>query len=458
MPKSIKHLSTLIVLLFLFQLAWSCLPCSAQAGQAVSSPPALDAKVRSEIAGKVGELLTTLYIFPGKAVEMKALLDRKLGSGGYDNLADANLFARTLTEDLRSVSKDLHLRVLCNPELVKRIRAQESQGAEEREKERRAALERERRDNFGFRKLELLDGNIGYLDLRSFSGLREAGETAVAAMNFLSNAGAVIIDLRRNGGGSPAMIQLISSYFLGDYTYLNSFENRGENTFQQFWSLPYVPGKSMFDKDLYILTSRNTFSAAEEFTYNMKNLKRAALVGETTGGGAHPGGLRIVNDDFLVWIPTGRAVNPITKTNWEGAGIAPDIAVDQDKALDKARVAALEKMIKTAPDETARAGLAWALNALKAKLEPASVEEAVLRPCLGRYAEGEIALENGQIVVSAQGQKIKMIPLSPTYFVPADDSGIQIEFVPDKNGKSYDVIGHFRGGAKQRMSRIREKK
>lgn len=233
-------------------------------------------------------------------------------------------------------------------------------------------------------------------------------------MNFLSNAGAVIIDLRRNGGGSPAMIQLISSYFLRDTTHLNSFENRGEDVLKQFWSLPYVPGKSMFDTDLYILTSPRTFSAAEEFTYNMKNLKRATLVGETTGGGAHPGGTQIVNDDFLIWVPTGRAVNPITKTNWEGTGIAPDIAVAQDKALDKARALALEKMIKTAPDETARASLTWAQNALKARLEPASVPEAVLRPYAGRYVGGEISIENGQISILAQGMKIKMIPLSPT--------------------------------------------
>jgi C-terminal processing protease CtpA/Prc len=131
----------------------------------------------------------------------------------------------------------------------------------------------------------------------------------------------------------------------------------------------------MFDTDLYVLTSQRTFSAAEEFTYNMKNLKRATIVGETTGGGAHPGGTQIVNDSFLVWVPTGRAVNPISKTNWEGTGVAPDVAVGKERALDRARTIALDMMMKAATDEEAKARLRWALNDLKAKAEPAVVDE-----------------------------------------------------------------------------------
>jgi C-terminal processing protease CtpA/Prc len=311
--------------------------------------------------------------------------------------------------------------------------------------------------NFGFQELRLLDGNIGYLDLRGFSGQREAAETGVAAMNFLANADAVIIDLRRNGGGSPAMIQLISSYFLKESTHLNSFENRGQEEPAQFWSFHYVPGQPMFDTDLYLLTSPRTFSAAEEFTYNMKNLKRATIVGETTGGGAHPGGTKIVNDSFLVWVPTGRAVNPITKSNWEGTGIAPDVAVESEKALEKARILALEKMMKAAADEEAKARLQWAFNDLKAKAEPAKVEESVLKKYVGRYSEGEITLENGEISVLVRGRKIKLIPLSPVYFVPEDESEIQVEFVLDTEGKEYEIIGHFRHGGKQRLSRVKDK-
>jgi C-terminal processing protease CtpA/Prc len=455
MHKATRILAIPVILLTILYLAWSSLPASAQAQESPAKAPTIDAKARAEVVQKVGDLLVQFYIFPDKAKDMQALLNKKLKGGEYDKVDEVNLFARTLTQDLQGVSKDRHIRVTYGPEMVKRIRSRNSQSDAERERERKESIERERRQNFGFQKLELFDGNIGYLDLCFFSGRREAGETAVAAMNFLANADAVIIDLRQNGGGSPAMIQLISTYFLNDYTHLNSFENRGEDTLQQFWSLPYVPGKAMFDTDLYVLTSRRTFSAAEEFTYNLKNLKRATIIGETTGGGAHPGGSRIVNDDFLVWVPTGRAINPITKTNWEGTGIEPHIAVKQDKALDKARAVALDKIIKKTLDDETKAGLQWALDALKASSEPAAVEPAILQKYVGRYSQGEVTLENGQLYAIAQGRKLKMIPLSPTYFVLEGDSEAHIEFVLDDAGKDYDIVLHIRDGGTQRLSRIK---
>jgi hypothetical protein len=190
----------------------------------------------------------------------------------------------------------------------------------------------------------------------------------------------------------------------------------------------------------------------------MKNLKRATIVGETTGGGAHPGGTKVVNDSFTVWVPTGRAVNPITKTNWEGTGIAPDIAVESEKALDKARTIALEKLLKAAPDEEAKARLQWALNDVKAKSEPTKVDEAVLKKYVGRYTEGEIVLESGSLYIQARGRKIRLIPLSQTYFVPEDESEIQVEFVLDTDDKEYEAIAYFRYGEKERITRIKEKK
>jgi hypothetical protein len=451
-----KVITLFVIILFTLLFSWSALPSFGQAKEEAAKPPALDAKMRAEVVKGIGELMVKLYIFPDKAKEMDALLMKKLQEGQYDKFEDVQTFVRVLTDDLRSVSKDRHIRVIYGPEIVKRIRARESQSADDREKWRQQALREERKENFGFQEVKLLDGNIGYLDLRGFSGYREAAETGIAAMNFLANADAIIIDLRRNGGGSPAMIQLISSYFLKERTHLNSFENRGEDTLEQYWSFHYVPGRPMFDTDLYILTSQRTFSAAEEFTYNMKNLKRATIVGETTGGGAHPGGTKIVNDSFLVWVPTGRAVNPITKTNWEGTGIAPDIAVERDKALEKARTLALDKMMKAATDEEAKARLQWALNDVKAKAEPAKVDESVLKKYVGRYTEGEIVIENGQLYVLTRGTKLRLIPLSPTYFVPEDDSEIQVEFVLDPEGKEYEAIGHFRDGEKERISRIKE--
>jgi C-terminal processing protease CtpA/Prc len=305
--------------------------------------------------------------------------------------------------------------------------------------------------------MELLEGNIGYLDLRYFSGVKPSGETAVAAMNFLSNANAIIIDLRKNGGGNPSMIQLLSSYFLDDYTHLNSFENRGEDSLQQFWTLPYVPGRSMYETDLYVLTSRRTFSGAEEFTYNMKNLERATIIGETTGGGAHPGGYEIATHGFLVWVPTGRAINPITKTNWEGVGIEPHISVPQEKALDKAHAMALEKLIEKTDDDEEETALTWALDGLKAKTDPVKIDQSILEKYPGNYTRGEVILSDGRLYFDTGSAKIPMIPLTETYFLLESQSGVRLEFVQEDSTGKYKIIVHFADGGKEVVNRIKEK-
>ena len=289
--------------------------------------PELDEQKKGRVIEKINDLMVAQYIFLETAEKMRDFLNSQFAEGKYDGIKDVSRFASALRRDLLEISKDKHIQVVYDPEQVKQIRAAQSLSPEERERVQRERLLNERSRNFGFQRVEIRGGNIGYLDLRYFTGQSEAFETIVSAMNFLANSEAVIIDLRNNGGGNPYTIQVISSYFLEEHTHLNSFERRGEDVLQQFWTLRGVPGKKMYDTDLYILTSRMTFSAAEEFTYNMKNLKRATIVGETSAGGAHPGGFRIATDGFLVWIPTGRAINPITKTNWEGTGIEPHVKV-----------------------------------------------------------------------------------------------------------------------------------
>src|SRR5262249_37311884 len=200
-----------------------------------------------------------------------------------------------------------------------------------------------------------------------------AGETAAAAMSFLANTDALIIDVRKNGGGSPGMVALVCSYlFDGRPRHLNSLAWRksGGEEVQQWWRLPYVPGKRYIDKDVYVLTSKRTFSAAEEFTYNLQTQKRATIVGEATGGGAHPGGPQPINDHFAVWIPSGRAVNPITKTNWEGTGVKPDIEVPADQALKTAHLTALKKALESKEtDEMLKGQLKSTINKLQKELD-----------------------------------------------------------------------------------------
>ncbi len=295
---------------------------------AQETPARLEGAALEEVVTEIGRLVEEHYIFPEVAHELAERLNARLFEGAYEGI-DAGTLAARLTQDLRSVNGDRHLGV--NP-VDPRAREETPDPA----LERRRREEEVRRSNFGFQKLELLPGNVGYLDLRGFLPAAQAGDTAVGAMAFLANADAVIIDLRMNGGGDPTMIQLLSSYFFAEPTLLNTFQWRGQERIDQTWTLPHVPGKKLVETPLFLLTSGRTFSAAEEFTYNLRNLERATIVGERTGGGAHPGDFHEVGGVLGVFIPNGRAINPITGTNWEGTGVEPHIAVEASQALDVA--------------------------------------------------------------------------------------------------------------------------
>jgi hypothetical protein len=282
-----------------------------------------------QLINSLAQLIEQRYIFEDVAKTIGERLRQNLWDGRYEGIS-LDMLAMRLTEDLRSVNNDLHLR-------ARRVPPEEQTLNEvDPEEAARQQFERARRGNFGFARVEILEGNVGYLDLRGFQNTRIGGETAVAAMGFLANVDALIIDLRQNGGGSPSMVQLLTSYFFAEPTHLNSFQNRGQEQIDQFWTLPHVPGKKLVDTPLFVLTSAGTFSAAEEFTYNLKNLERATIVGQTTGGGAHPGGTHTVEGLMDVFVPDGRAINPITGTNWEGTGIEPHVVVPTGRALDEA--------------------------------------------------------------------------------------------------------------------------
>jgi C-terminal processing protease CtpA/Prc len=223
--------------------------------------------------------------------------------------------------------------------------------------------------NYGFDKVERFPGNIGYIELRGFTDAENGAATVAAAMTFVTNTDALIIDLRRNGGGSPEMVALISSYLFAEPVHLNSLYWREGDRTEDFWTRKDVQGKRYLGKDVYILTSKQTFSAAEEFSYNLQNLKRATIVGETTGGGAHPGGMHRVMSDFAVFVPSGRAINPITKKNWEGVGVIPEIPVPADQALTVARLTALKKAAPTTTDAQIKAALLAEIQRLEKELQ-----------------------------------------------------------------------------------------
>ncbi len=316
------------------------------------TPHTIDASTRTRVVETLAKQLDSTYVFPDMAKKMSAAVREKLANNRYDACASGEALAKELTDDMQALSKDKHLRVSysAKPSPLGPAGGSLFPGMQKK----RQAMTAKR--NAGFVKLERLPGNIGLIELRGFADHKEGGQTVAAALNFLANTDALIIDVRRNGGGDGQMVQLICSYLLPDDKpiHLNSFYWRQGNRTEEFWTLKELPGKRYLGKDVYVLTSRGTFSAAEEFTYNLKNLKRATIVGETTGGGAHPGMMVPLADHFTAFIATGRAINPITKTNWEGTGVQPDVEVDADKALDVARELALKKLQEAATDPDAR--------------------------------------------------------------------------------------------------------
>ena len=290
----------------------------------------LDAPERQRVIDGIAKNLKESYVYPELAQKMEDAIRVNQKRGEYDAITDPNAFANRLTKDLRAVSHDKHLGVNYSP--VKLPPEGQKPSAEE-EAQFRKMLER---TNCSFEKVEVLSRNIGYFKLNAFPDPTICGPTAVAAMNFLAHVDAIIFDLRENGGGDPKMVAMISSYLFDKPTHLNDLYNRKEDSTTQYWTLPYVPGTTLANKPAFVLTSKSTFSGAEEFTYNLKNLKRATIVGETTGGGAHPVWGHNIDEHFMIGVPFARAVNPVTKTDWEGTGVAPDVKVEASQALDEA--------------------------------------------------------------------------------------------------------------------------
>lgn len=327
------------------------------------------AKTRKEVVDGALHALNENYIFSEVATQMEQAVRSRMKKKEYDNITDAGAFANTLTAHLQEVSRDKHLRVSFSREVLPKRDHPREETPEERERQRALAAAR----NYGFEKVEHLSGNIGYLDLRGFMAAALAEETAASAMTFLSGTKALIIDLRNNGGGEPEMVALLSSYLFDKPVHLNDIYSRVENKTQEFWTHAEVAGKRYGEsKDVYVLTSRRTFSAAEEFTYNLKNLKRATIVGETTGGGAHPVMPVRLHDHFRIMVPFARAINPITKTNWEGTGVEPDIETPASQALQTAHLAALKSVLAKTTEPQEREQLQQALATVQREIEAAN--------------------------------------------------------------------------------------
>ena len=299
----------------------------------------IDAATRAKVIEGAVAALNDTYVFPEIAQKMEEGVRAHQQKGDYDAISDGDDFAKRLTDDLQATSHDRHLHVMFSPAALPDFDNQKPDP--KRKAEERTEMERL---NCGFKKAEILQGGIGYLKFDFFADPGICGPTVVAAMNFLANVDAIIFDLRENGGGDPKMVAFVSSYLFAERTHLNDLWTRKGDVTEQYWTEPYVLGKRLDGKPAFVLTSKNTFSGGEEFTNNLKVLKRATIVGETTGGGAHPVHGHRITEHFGIGVPFARAINPVTHTDWEGAGVEPDVKVDAPQALEVAIKLATERI------------------------------------------------------------------------------------------------------------------
>ncbi len=275
----------------------------------------------SDAKSVVQQLIVDLdvYIFPEKARVLKAYLRDHMDA--YQETTTPEALAAKLTSDMRTVANDKHLAVFYNP-LPPGTEAAPSRNDDEK-------MHRvEEARGFGIRSVARLPGNVGLIDISYFSDDPESFAAMDCAMGLLHGSDALIIDLRRNMGGHPAMVERLLTYLFAGQVQLTSivWREAGKEHTEEQWTLVYVPGERFASTPAFVLTSAATFSAGEQVAYDLKTLHRATLIGQTTAGGANPADrAQPLALGFDAFIPTGRAVNPITKTNWDAVGVRPDV-------------------------------------------------------------------------------------------------------------------------------------
>ncbi len=310
----------------------------------------------SDRAATVQTLVTKLnanYITPAVAKRVGTAIAKKNAAGGYASVTTAKAFSEVLATDLRELSGDLHF----GARIDETFRDASSSDVKPTRAEWDDYRDQVARDGFGFQKIERLPGNVGYIELRRFDASEIVGPAYSSAISLLSGTDALILDLRRNGGGSPTSVAYLMSHFfpLGEIRHLSDVYDPSTKTTEQYRTVAAVAQR--YDKPVYVLTSNRTFSAGEDCAYSFQTQKRGIVVGEKTGGGSNPVGWFGLGNGIIVAIPRMSVINPVTKTNWEHVGVKPDIAVPPEQALQTAHVAILRNLVSSAKDDKQRTEL-----------------------------------------------------------------------------------------------------
>jgi C-terminal processing protease CtpA/Prc len=322
----------------------------------------VDGAMRAAVIHGLIDNLERHYVYPDKAAVLEQQLREQLARGDFDSVTSANRLAERLTELLRRDTKDKHLEVLYFEQPV----PERSETQEDSPEEKAAEHLHDLRLNYGFESVGRLRGDIGYIDLHVFARPQDVQERIAATMALLADTKGLIVDLRECGGGDPETVMLFASYLFDQRTHLNDIYWRDESRTEERWTQESVPGKKYGQsRPIYLLTSEDTFSGCEDFAYALQNGGRATIIGETTGGGAHPGAPHRLEAHFMTFIPSGRAINPVTHTDWEGVGVAPNIKASAKDALHLAHLALLRTLFAVETDASWKEKLGRTIADLK---------------------------------------------------------------------------------------------
>ena len=384
----------------------------------------------SQLIDSINLSLKNNYVFPEKANLIAKHLKAQVKMKAYSSFSkDPKKLATQIQTDIYKVHRDPHMVVDYDPAWPGHRQGYTGPSEEETIQFTKFVKD----NNFMFKKVELLPGNIGYFPFNIFvEHVKEAKPIIASALGFLANSSAIIIDLRENTGGEPEMVSQLESYFFKEKTRMNDIINRSTNDTTSYYADPAKTDGLTLSMPLYILTSKKTFSGGEDFSYGMQQAKRAIIIGEITGGGAHPTKPFSVGQGFLIQIPFARSLNPVTKTDWEGTGVIPDFKVEAQKALIKAQEIIFRKRQITAKTENEKQKIEYLINALHVNQDLGTLPVDQFDKFVGTYGPLIIYRESNKLFCNISDNVTELAHISKNIFVL--DGNAQIEFIKDSIG------------------------
>lgn len=400
-------------------------------------------------------LLKANYIYPDRVLPIESVLKKKVKNKEYSSHNTVIDFTRAVTKDLEEIGKDHHLGIFYGPEWVSKIKAVNNSGANNLSANPQQFLDMINYDNFGLRKVERIEGNIGYFSFVRAEGLEYSKAAIVGAMNFISHSDAIIIDIRQNHGFSAEVVLFLESYFLPDSTKVGSFKRRVNNETVELYITKDPAVKKISESvPLFIVVDNKTSSGGEALAYDLQQFKRATIIGEQTLGEANPGRRFVINDQLWMMIPTATSMNAISGTNWEQVGVTPNIKTERSKTLQIAVLEASKSIVAKTRIPMQKQILKWQLPLLENEINPQSVTNQIISNLVGDYEGGAKIIEENQVVyyVNTRGKR-KLNYIGNGIFQRDDDSELRL-IMPFFDKPVNEVEWMWIDGGTEKMKRV----